>query len=856
MPLKTTHIISIDIMKTDTPPVVRMKQGDRLTREVTVNLLCDGSVWAAPSDVAVLQLAYCKSDKVGGCYDHMTDGSVAGRFNSARTAVTMQLHPQVLNVAGNVFCELRLLTNAGEILNTFNFIVNVQKSPIAMTLASEGYYNNVFDGATFVPHISEDGTVSWTNNKNLPNPEPVNVKGPKGDDGKSAYEFAVAGGYTGTPEQFAAEAAGIASSVKYTAQNHTEEEKAQARENIDAFSKNGGEIFGAVDVYGAVSAQRAVIVGENVTIRQDGVHGSNGTLNISSADDVLLEAASIRVQQDELKEDSVVPKKYVDSMVHAKAIAGLDMEGAIRDNYFVEDSANVVRGKFLDSSGNEVTNSSYLYYSLPQCVRGRTYRTGTSYIYSVIAEDSNGVRTKCTYESGSGKRTFTVPEADGDRIVKVYISLTANNYDAENDKSVIDITEKPYQDVYVPWMIAKSAKNIVQTEGDGENVAMSQKATTELLSSKIGRVNVLDALNIGAEPTNFFVDYTGRTPNPIQYNKVIDLSTHKIRDQSGYLVFPMTLYSGKTYELNNYFAATNRIYGNAFSLFNEDGTVTSIAVTDRKITVPVVENHDIVTIYGSISNGNYNNYASAFVCKLDNSSRYSGDKHLVPWIKTGNQWAGKNYLVIGDSVSAGTAPTGESYAVVEETFSKIVSDNLAMRLMNTAVQGRTVRTTLKTAQTGQSVMQDAIDAGFSPDLITILLGFNDYAAISRGRMTLGADEDVYTTPETCSYYAGLREIVRICQNTWKEATIIILTSNKCVDYHRKGHEVQGIKDIEAVKKEIAENFGVLFFDWTNICGFNTEDPDIVDYFRLDSIHPNIEAHRVLGNRLTGFVSSV
>lgn len=183
MPLKTTHIISIDIMKTDTSPVVRMKQGDRLTREVTVNLLCDGSAWAAPSDVAVLQLAYCKSDKVGGCYDHMPDGSVAGTFNSARTAVTMQLHPQVLNVAGNVFCELRLITNSGDILNTFNFIINCQKSPIAMTLASEGYYNNVFDGATFIPHISPDGTVSWTNNKNLPNPAPVNVKGPKGDDG-------------------------------------------------------------------------------------------------------------------------------------------------------------------------------------------------------------------------------------------------------------------------------------------------------------------------------------------------------------------------------------------------------------------------------------------------------------------------------------------------------------------------------------------------------------------------------------------------------------------------------------------------------------------------------------------------
>ena len=207
MPLKTTHIISIDIMKTDTPPVVRMKQGDRLTRELTVNLLCDGSVWAVPSDVAVLQLAYCKSDQVGGCYDHMPDNSVAGKFNSSRTAVTIQLHPQVLNVAGNVFCELRLITNSGDILSTFNFIINVQKSPIAMTTISEGYYNNVFDGATFTPHIDVNGILSWTNDKGLANPPDVNL--------------------------------GIASrsAVLYAKQELTDEQKAQARDNIGAVGK-------------------------------------------------------------------------------------------------------------------------------------------------------------------------------------------------------------------------------------------------------------------------------------------------------------------------------------------------------------------------------------------------------------------------------------------------------------------------------------------------------------------------------------------------------------------------------------------------------------------------------------------
>lgn len=52
------------------------------------------------------------------------------------------------------------------------------------------------NGATFTPSVSEDGVISWTNDKGLENPEPVNIKG------MSAYDSAVAGGYTGTTDDF------------------------------------------------------------------------------------------------------------------------------------------------------------------------------------------------------------------------------------------------------------------------------------------------------------------------------------------------------------------------------------------------------------------------------------------------------------------------------------------------------------------------------------------------------------------------------------------------------------------------------------------------------------------------------
>ena len=39
------------------------------------------------------------------------------------------------------------------------------------------------DGATFTPAVSEDGVLSWSNDRGLPNPEPVNIKGPPGEGG-------------------------------------------------------------------------------------------------------------------------------------------------------------------------------------------------------------------------------------------------------------------------------------------------------------------------------------------------------------------------------------------------------------------------------------------------------------------------------------------------------------------------------------------------------------------------------------------------------------------------------------------------------------------------------------------------
>ena len=64
------------------------------------------------------------------------------------------------------------------------------------------------DGATFSPQMDGSGNLSWVNDKGLPNPQAVNLrgdkgdKGDKGDSGESPYALAVKEGFSGTEATF------------------------------------------------------------------------------------------------------------------------------------------------------------------------------------------------------------------------------------------------------------------------------------------------------------------------------------------------------------------------------------------------------------------------------------------------------------------------------------------------------------------------------------------------------------------------------------------------------------------------------------------------------------------------------
>ena len=68
-------------------------------------------------------------------------------------------------------------SNAEQILYIANQALDIAEG------VAEQAENGDFDGATFTPSVALDGTLSWTNDKDLPNPESVNIMGPQGPQG-------------------------------------------------------------------------------------------------------------------------------------------------------------------------------------------------------------------------------------------------------------------------------------------------------------------------------------------------------------------------------------------------------------------------------------------------------------------------------------------------------------------------------------------------------------------------------------------------------------------------------------------------------------------------------------------------
>lgn len=137
--MQVTKNITLDLLETGSPVIIKAKQNDRNTRYIAAHLYVDGLSYPVPSGTKIA-FRYKKPDGTAGFYDALPDNSPA--ITVSGNTVTVELVEQVLTVSGCVHCEINMYNAASEKLTTFTFEIAVEESVLTdAEIISSDYYN-------------------------------------------------------------------------------------------------------------------------------------------------------------------------------------------------------------------------------------------------------------------------------------------------------------------------------------------------------------------------------------------------------------------------------------------------------------------------------------------------------------------------------------------------------------------------------------------------------------------------------------------------------------------------------------------------------------------------------------------
>ena len=176
--------ITLDCRRAESQVIITAKQGEASGRKITFSLNEGRLPYKVPSGVT----AVLRAKKPSGAVLYNTC-TVTADGNVEYTITT-----QTVAEVGKLPCELQL-SQDGKVIFSPNFTLLVYKNlsvdsevessdEFTALQAAINRAENLTDGTTFTPSVSEDGVLSWTNDGGKANPEPVNIKGPQGPQGK------------------------------------------------------------------------------------------------------------------------------------------------------------------------------------------------------------------------------------------------------------------------------------------------------------------------------------------------------------------------------------------------------------------------------------------------------------------------------------------------------------------------------------------------------------------------------------------------------------------------------------------------------------------------------------------------
>lgn len=137
--MQVTKNITLDLLETGSPVIIKAKQNDRNTRYIAAHLYVGRLDYPVPSGTEIA-FRYKKPDGTAGFYDALPNNSPA--ITVSGNTVTVELVEQVLTVSGCVHCEINMYNATSEKLTTFTFEISVEESVLTdAEIISSDYYN-------------------------------------------------------------------------------------------------------------------------------------------------------------------------------------------------------------------------------------------------------------------------------------------------------------------------------------------------------------------------------------------------------------------------------------------------------------------------------------------------------------------------------------------------------------------------------------------------------------------------------------------------------------------------------------------------------------------------------------------
>lgn len=331
--------ISLDMQSPGAVKRIHGKQNDALSRKVKIMFYDGGTAWNPPTTGYTMQIVYRKPDGTSGLYDLVTS-SETERVTAvvSGNSVTAELHPQMFAFAGLVSCALRFISaDLTEVLGTFTWFLIVDPSELS-GIPSHDYFKflsldavrDMIGDLDDLQTTDKSSAVAAINELAGRTGAVASVNGEEPDENGNVlvtaadvpYQKTIAGEQTHDVAEALDVLAQVTptNAVKYSAQSLSAAQKAQARENIGAFSTSGGTLSGSLNMDG-----HTVNLDDGASIYAD---DEIIMLRANTGSPIEIHDGEIKGIQTVSENDSAASKGYVDTEI-SSAIG--DIETALAD---------------------------------------------------------------------------------------------------------------------------------------------------------------------------------------------------------------------------------------------------------------------------------------------------------------------------------------------------------------------------------------------------------------------------------------------------------------------------------------------------------------------------------------------